>query len=100
MTDQRRRQRAGGDGHEYTDANGIAWTFTPRPQVRHSEEDTHVVLLIESAWQARVATCPRAEWERPTPDYARILAESLPIGGSRGQGARDSEPRDPDPPGF
>ena len=86
MTDHPRRQRAAGDAHEYTDANAVEWTFVARPQMRNTDEAAYVVLLIQSAWETRVAKCLQTDWETPFPDYARILAESLPAGGSRGQG--------------
>jgi len=66
--------------------------------VRQSEEATHVTLVIESPWESRVASCPRGEWEVATPDYLRILADSLPAGGSRGRGSPSAPP--PDEPGF
>ncbi len=69
---------------EYTDANGVTWTFAQRPQVRGSEAATHVAVTISSPWESRVVSCPRGEWDSPFPDYARLLEESLPVGGSRG----------------
>lgn len=69
---------------EFTDANGVTWTFSQRAHVRGSEELTHVALLITSAWESRVVSCPRSEWESASPDYARLLEQSLPAGGSRG----------------
>jgi hypothetical protein len=69
---------------EFTDANGVTWTFTQRAHVRGSEELTHVALLVASAWETRVVSCPRTEWESKSPDYARLLEQSLPVGGSRG----------------
>jgi len=69
---------------EFADANGVTWTFTQRAHVRGSEELTHVALLITSAWESRVVSCPRTEWESASPDYARLLEQSVPTGGSRG----------------
>ncbi len=69
---------------EFTDPNGVTWTFSQRPGIRENEARTNVALLIESAWEARVVSCPSAEWESAAPDYARLLAESFPVGGSRG----------------
>lgn len=69
---------------EYTDANGVVWSFVPRPHARGSEELTHVVLTLTSPWEARVVSCPRSEWESDRPDCARLLEASLPVGGSRG----------------
>ena len=81
------------NGREFTDANGVTWTFTQRAHVRGSEELTHVALLITSAWESRVVSCPRTEWESASPDYARLLEQSLPAGGSRGvdRSAPDTE---------
>jgi len=70
--------------HEFTDANGVAWTFAQRAHVRGSEALTHVALLITSPWETRIVSCPRTEWESESPDYARLLEQSLPTGGSRG----------------
>jgi hypothetical protein len=85
---------------EFTDPNGVTWTFIQRPHVRESEALTHVALRIESPWETRVVSCPRAEWEAEQPDLARLLEESLPVGGSRGID-RSSLPGDPpDTPGF
>ena len=86
--------------HRYVDANGTTWTFTPREQVRHSEEATHVAILIESAWESRVASCLRTEWEVERPDYLRILADSVAAGGSRGRNAPDPADTTRDAPGF
>lgn len=100
MSERRRFTPPAGQLHRFTDANGVTWTFTPRAQVRESEEGTHVTLLIESPWESRVASCPRGEWEVEKPDYQRILADSVPTGGSRGRGAPDSGPPTRDEPGF
>jgi hypothetical protein len=86
VSQQRRRESPdAGGGREYIDPNGVVWTFTQRPQVREGEEQTHVALMIESPWESRVVSCPRAEWETAQPDYARLLGGSVPVGGSRGR---------------
>lgn len=101
MEQRRRRGPGPGESRRYTDANGTEWTFTARPHVRLGEEETHVSLLIESAWETRVVVCPREEWELDEPDFARLLAESLPPGGSRGLSVPESdEPPEPDLPQF
>jgi hypothetical protein len=82
--------------HEFTDANGVAWTFTQRAQVRGSEALTHVALLITSPWETRIVSCPRTEWESESPDYARLLEQSLPTGGSRGVDRPGSESDGPE----
>ena len=100
MSERRRFTPPAGQLHRFVDANGVTWTFTLRGQVRESEEGTHVTILIESPWEARVASCPRAEWEVETPDYLRILAGSVPTGGSRGRVPPNSPPATRDEPGF
>lgn len=97
MTDRGRGAPPTGGARQYTDPNGVVWTFTERPQVRQTDEASRVVLLIESAWETRVGRCLHADWEVPAPDYARILGESLPAGGSRGQGPRDDHSDTPPP---
>lgn len=98
MTDRWRKRnsespaRPGENDSVYTDADGIAWTFVPRQKVRREEEATHVTLLARSAFETRVITCLREEWETPSPDYAGLLSQSLPGGGSR------SAPATTDPP--
>lgn len=69
---------------EFTDRGGVQWTFAPRKRVRREEEETHVTLLIRSAFETRVVTCRRDEWDTPAPDLGRLLAQSVPSGGSRG----------------
>lgn len=96
MHDRRRRS----ESREYVDTNSVTWTFTPRPQVRHSEETTHLVLYLESAWETRIGRCPVDEWESDEPDFARILAESNPLGGSRALGSHDRPPEPPSGKAF
>lgn len=67
-------------------ADGRTWRFRPRPDVRKDETETHVVLLIESLGETRIVSCLRSEWERADPDWAGLIARSLPEGGSRGIG--------------
>ena len=85
---------------EFTDPNGVTWTFTLRPHVREREALTHVALRVESAWETRVVSCPRAEWEAEPPDLARLLEESLPVGGSRAIDRPELPDTPPDAPGF
>lgn len=66
----------------FTDAAGERWTFTTRRRVRQGEESS-VAVIVRSAFQTRVVTCSRDEWESG-PDLARLLERSLPSGGSRG----------------
>ena len=97
MTERGKVPRPAGGAHQYTDPNGVEWTFTARPQVRHTDDTSHVVLLIESAWETRGARCLHTDWEVAAPDYARILGASLPAGGSRGLGPRDEHSDTPPP---
>lgn len=69
---------------DYTDQHGTPWTFTERPHVRHDESDRFVVLVASSPFETRVVRCERERWHTETPDFARLLAESLPAGASRG----------------
>lgn len=73
----------GDERRSFTDARGEEWTFTRRRHVRRSEEETHIAIVARSAFQSRIVTCHRDEWETPRPDLARLLARSVPAGGSR-----------------
>jgi hypothetical protein len=68
----------------WIDADGRRWRFRPRPDVRKEETETHVVLLVESLGETRIVSCRRDEWEGADPDWASLIARSLPEGGSRG----------------
>jgi hypothetical protein len=68
----------------WVNADGRRWVFRRRLEVRKDETDTHVILLIESLGETRIVSCLRAEWESAEPDWAGLLARSLPEGGSRG----------------
>ena len=78
----------------YTAPDGRTWVFRPRPEVRHEEAGTHVTLLIESLGSVRVVSCPRSEWEDPTPDLAALLAKAVPAGASRGVGVEPDASED------
>jgi hypothetical protein len=45
-----------------------------------------VVLLVESLGETRIVSCLRGEWESAKPDWAGLLARSVPEGGSRSVG--------------
>jgi hypothetical protein len=60
------------------------WLIRPRPSARHAEVPTHVVLECMADDETRVVSCPREEWETPAPDFAGLLARSVPGGASRG----------------
>ena len=68
----------------WIDADGRRWRFRPRPDVRKEETETHVVLLVESLGETRIVSCLRDEWASADPDWAGLIARSLPEGGSRG----------------
>jgi hypothetical protein len=68
----------------WVDADGRRWTFRSRPDVRKDESETHVVLLVESLGETRIVSCRRGEWESAEPNWAGLVARSLPEGGSRG----------------
>ncbi len=70
----------------WVSADGRTWRFRPRADVRKDETETHVVLLVESLGETRIVSCLRNEWEGAAPDWAGLLARSLPEGGSRGIG--------------
>ena len=70
----------------WVSADGRRWRFRARPNVRKDETETHVVLLLESLGETRIVSCLRAEWESAEPDWASLIARSLPEGGSRGVG--------------
>jgi hypothetical protein len=69
--------------HTFTDARGEEWTFARRRGVRRSEEETHIAVVARSAFQSRIVTCHRDEWETQRPDLSSLLARSVPAGGSR-----------------
>ncbi|HEU4828642.1 MAG TPA: hypothetical protein VFT04_05565 [Gemmatimonadales bacterium] len=73
----------GDDRRSFTDDHGEEWTFTRRRHVRRSEEETHIAIIARSAFQSRIVTCRRDEWDTAKPDLARLLARSVPAGGSR-----------------
>jgi hypothetical protein len=60
------------------------WLVRPRPSTRRDEGETHVVLELMADDETRVVSCPRADWEVPAPDFASLLARSVPGGASRG----------------
>lgn len=68
----------------YTASDGRTWIFRRRPEVRQAEAATHVTLLVESLGETRVVSCLRAEWEGEQPDLGALLAQAVPVGGSRG----------------
>jgi hypothetical protein len=70
----------------WVDADGRRWRFRPRPEVRKDETETHVVLLVESLGETRIVSCLREEWEGAAPDWAGLVARSVPEGGSRNVG--------------
>ncbi len=76
---------------EWVDASGIPWTFVERKRVRKEEVDRFVVIMASSPFETRVIHCERSQWTIDTPDYAQLLASSMPAGGSRGA------PAEPDP---
>ena len=60
------------------------WLVRPRSTTRRHEESTHVVLEFLADDETRVVSCRRDEWEVPAPDFADLLARSVPGGASRG----------------
>ncbi len=88
------------NGRDYTDPNGVTWTFTQRAYAREGEALTHVTLSIESAWETRIVSCARAEWDRDLPDYTRLLEKSVPVGASRGLDRQDVAEAPPENPEF
>ena len=60
------------------------WLVRPRPTARRYEETTNVVLEFMADDETRVVSCRRDEWEVPAPDFAALLARSVPGGASRG----------------
>ena len=77
---------------EYVDVSGIPWTFVERKRVRKDEVDRFVVIMASSPFETRVIRCERDQWVADTPDYAQLLASSLPAGGSRGAPAELETP--------
>jgi hypothetical protein len=94
MTDGSAQDDAPEGERTFTDAQGERWTFSPRRRVRRGEEAS-IVVIARSAFQTRVVTCPREEWEG-SPDLAQLLVASIPTGGSQGAKA---PPPDGHPPG-
>ena len=60
------------------------WLVRPRPTARRYEETTNVVLEFMADDETRVVSCRRDEWDVPAPDFATLLARSVPGGASRG----------------
>lgn len=60
------------------------WLVRPRAGARQGERTTHIVLEFLADDETRVVSCPREEWEVPAPDFAGLLARSVPGGASRG----------------
>ncbi|HET8633143.1 MAG TPA: hypothetical protein VFL88_03290 [Gemmatimonadales bacterium] len=77
---------------EYVDTSGIPWTFVERKRVRREEAERFVVIMASSPFETRVIHCEREQWDPGTPDFAALLASSLPAGGSRGTHA-EPEPQ-------
>ena len=73
----------GEDRRSFTDDRGEEWMFTRRRQVRSSDDESYIALVVHSALRARIVTCRREEWETARPDFGRLLARSVPAGGSR-----------------
>jgi hypothetical protein len=80
---------------EYTDASGIPWTLVERKRVRQDDTDRVVVILATSPFETRIIRCERELWAAAAPDFAQLLADSLPSGGSRGSHADPDAPLDP-----
>jgi hypothetical protein len=70
----------------WVSVDGRTWRFRPRPEIRKDETETHVVLLMESLGETRIVSCLREEWEGAEPDWADLVARSVPEGGSRSIG--------------
>ena len=79
---------------EFTDESGLPWTFTERKRVRQEEAERFVVVVATSPFETRIVRCERERWQTPRPDFARLLAESLPAGGSRGSQVNPDGPPD------
>ena len=60
------------------------WLIRPRSSTRRHEDGTHVVLEFMTDDETRVVSCRRDEWEVPAPDFAGLLARTVPGGASRG----------------
>ena len=60
------------------------WLVRPRPTARRHESPDTVVLEFMADEETRVVSCSRYEWEVPAPDFASLLARSVPGGASRG----------------
>lgn len=59
------------------------WLVRPRSAVRRNETTTHVTLELMTDDETRVVSCRRDEWDVPAPDFAALLARSVPGGASR-----------------
>lgn len=90
----------GEDRRSFIDDRGEEWTFTRRRQVRRSDDDAYIAIVVRSALQSRIVTCREDEWDTPRPDLGRLLARSVPAGGSRANPGpvrpiRKAPPRNP-----
>jgi hypothetical protein len=89
---RRMRERA------FMGADRRIWLVRPRPTSRRGEVGTHVTLELMTDGETRVVTCRQEEWDTLAPDFAALLARSLPGGASRGITRRveEASPLEPD----
>ncbi|MBA3553396.1 MAG: hypothetical protein H0W29_01365 [Gemmatimonadales bacterium] len=59
------------------------WLVRPRAAVRRNETATHITLELMTDDETRVVSCRRDEWDVAAPDFAALLARSVPGGASR-----------------
>lgn len=83
--------------HEFTGTDGRIWRVRERPEARRDDGALHVALELDTPGEHRVVTCRRDEWDTAEPDFADLLARSVPGGASRALGVQE-EPEPPEPP--
>jgi hypothetical protein len=79
---------------EFFHYEGRIWRVQVRPTVRRGETDTHVTLELFTDHETRVVSCRRDEGAVTTPDFARLLAQSVAAGASRHVLQPDDRPLD------
>ena len=80
--------------HEFTGPDGRIWKVRERREARRDDGELLVALELLTPGEHRVVTCERDEWEVARPDFAALLARSVPGGASRALGT----PEPPEPP--
>ena len=80
------------DEREFTGSDGRVWRVSERPEARRDDGADHLTLELATPGEHRVVSCRRSEWDVADPDFAELLARSVPGGASRSFGPPDEPP--------